>query len=80
MKAIGLKNNFHTLIDSINNEMILSKFYSLMKRAKESKQGQLWNALSAKEQEELLKADLESMDDIQLISGKEMKEKHAKWL
>jgi len=80
MKAIGIKNNFHTLIDSINNEMILSKFYALMKKAMESKQGQLWNTLSAQEQEELLQADLESMDDRQLISGEEMKKKHIKWL
>lgn len=59
---------------------MLGKFYSLMKKAKESKQGELWHALSAKEQEELVLADLESMDDAQLISGEEMKKKHAKWL
>lgn len=80
MKSIELKNNFHSLIDSINNELILSKFYSLMQKAKEPKEGKLWNVLSAKEQEELLQADIESNDDIQLISGEEMRKKHNKWL
>jgi len=80
MNTIGLKNEFHALIDSINNESFLTKFYALMKKAKDAKQGQLWNALSPAEQEELLQAYEESLDHNQLISATELKKKHAKWL
>ena len=79
MKSIGLKNSFHALIDSINNEQILAKFYALMKNAKESRQGQLWKALTEEEQQELLAADNEAMDDQLIIAHDEIKRKHSKW-
>ncbi len=80
MNAVELKNNFHNLIDNFNNESALLKFYSLMKKVKESGQGRLWNSLSPAEQEELLQADIESLNDEQLISGAELRKKHDKWL
>lgn len=80
MSALELKNEFHSLIDSINNEALLSKFYALLKRAKESKQGQLWATLSDEDQQELLLAEMESQDESQLISNEDMKKKYSKWL
>jgi len=39
MTKIELKSNFHNLIDTINDESILKKFYELMSRAKDNKEG-----------------------------------------
>ena len=80
MKATQLKINFHQLIDSIDNERILSKFYGLMSKSRESINGQLWSRLSSEEQDELLLSDIESDDPNNLISQSEIQKKHSKWL
>ena len=80
MTTIELKNNFHHLIDSIDNDSLLMKFYDLMSRKRESIDGSLWNRLSVDEQEELLATEREIEDPKNLISHETMKKKHAKWL
>jgi len=80
MNTIELKNNFHLLIDSINNDNILSKFYAIMARTKERSDGKLWGRLTEEEQEELIRADIESNDPSNLISHSEIQKKHNKWL
>lgn len=80
MTTIELKNNFHHLIDSIDNENLLLRFYELMKSRSTSKEGKLWSRLSKEEQDELLKAYSESEQEENLISSKEMMKKHKKWL
>ncbi|MCX6233109.1 MAG: hypothetical protein NT175_00070 [Bacteroidetes bacterium] len=80
MTTIELKNNFHHLIDSIDNEQFLMKFYDLMKSRTASKEGHLWSRLTKEEQEELLSAFNESERDENLISHAEIVKKHKKWL
>jgi hypothetical protein len=80
MEAAQLKINFHQLIDSIDNERILSKFYGLMSKSKESSSGHLWSRLTIEEQEELLLSDIESDIPDNLISHSEIQKKHNKWL
>lgn len=80
MNTIELKENFHSLIDSIDNESLLLSFYNLMKNSSSSEDGQLWNRLSISEQEELLLSFEESKNDENLLSHDEMKQKHKKWL
>lgn len=80
MNTIELRNNFHRLIDSINNDNILSKFYAIMARTKETSDGKLWGRLSDEEQDELIRADIESDDLSNLISHTEIQKKHKKWL
>lgn len=80
MTTLELKSNFHHLIDNINDENILSKFYDLLSRAKDTKEGLLWNKLSQKEQEELTLIEKESSDPANLISNSDMQQKHTKWL
>jgi len=80
MTKIELKSNFHTLIDAINDESILTKFYELLSRAKDHKQGELWNSISQKEQDELTFIEKESSDTANLISNSDMQQKHKKWL
>jgi hypothetical protein len=80
MNTIELKNNFHHLIDSIDNEHLLLRFYDLMKSRTISKDGKLWSRLTKEEQEELLIAFEESEKEENLLSHDEMMKKHKKWL
>jgi hypothetical protein len=80
MSTVELKENFHNLIDSIDNESLLSRIYELLKNKKESKEGQLWKRLSSEEKHELILAMEESADYGNLISQEDMTKKHKKWL
>lgn len=80
MTTIELKNNFHHLIDSIDNEQLLLKFYDLMKSRTVTKEGKLWSRLTKDEQDELLIAFDESQKEEHLLSHDEMMKKHKKWL
>lgn len=80
MNTIELKNNLHQLIDSTNNEHLLSRFYSLLNTIKEQPEGKLWSRLSKEEKDELLLSDMESNDPENLISHALMEKKHSKWL
>jgi len=80
MDAIELRKNFHLLIDSIENETLLTNLYDLMKSRSTTIEGQLWNRLTTQEQEELLMTLEESNNQDYLISQEEMKKKHKKWL
>jgi hypothetical protein len=80
MTTIELKNNFHHLIDSIENKNLLQEFYELMLRKRASKDGRLWAMLSKDEIEELLLANNESEDPENLIPHEDMKKKYSKWL
>jgi len=78
MTTLELKNNFHHLIDSIDNENLLKEFYELMLRKRTSKDGRLWAMLSKDEIEELLLANEESENPDNLISHEDMKKKYSK--
>jgi len=80
MNAIKLKQNFHHLIDSIDNEILLMNFYDLIKKRSSDNEGQLWNRLTTQEQKELLLSLEESKDPENLIDHDEMVKKHRKWL
>lgn len=80
MTTIEIKKNFHSLIDSIDNENILLFFYDLMKRKSTSKEGQIWNRLSNDQKQELLLSAQESENLDNLISHEDLKNKHNKWL
>jgi hypothetical protein len=80
MTTLELKNNFHQLIDSIDNENLLLKFYELMRNRSISKEGSLLSRLSKEEQDDLLLAFNESDKEENLIRNNEMMKKHKKWL
>jgi hypothetical protein len=80
MTTTELKNNFHNLIDSIENENVLKKFYELMLLQRSTRDGFLWSKLTKEEKEELLLANEECENPENLISHDEMKKKYAKWL
>lgn len=80
MSNVGIKNSFHKLIDRIDNEVILNKFFNILEKATESKEGHLWDRLSEEEKQELLCIDTEAEDDVNLIPHVQVQEKHKKWL
>ncbi|MDA3927770.1 MAG: hypothetical protein PF541_02350 [Prolixibacteraceae bacterium] len=80
MNTIELKQNFHLLIDSIENENLLINFYELIKKRATAKEGQLWNNLSEQEKQELILSLNESKNPDNLIDHEEMVIKHKKWL
>ncbi|HUX52981.1 MAG TPA: hypothetical protein VMV56_01060 [Williamwhitmania sp.] len=80
MSTVEIRNNLHHLIDSISNESLLMKFYAIMSRMNERADGELWGRLTQAEQEELIRADIESNDPANLIAHTEIQKKHKKWL
>jgi len=79
MTTLELKYNFHKLIDSIENESLLEKFYELMLRNRSSKDGALWGSLSKDEVDELLASNEEVENPDNQISHEEMRNKYAQW-
>jgi len=80
MTSVELKNNFHRLIDSIENESLLMKFYDLLLKKKDQKEGKLLNYLTKEELEELDLAEEESENLYNTVSNDDQKKKHKKWL
>jgi hypothetical protein len=56
------------------------KFYDLMIKSTTSKEGELYELLSSEQKDVLMVAEEESNDAANLISHKEQKKKHKKWL
>jgi hypothetical protein len=80
MKQSEIKTNFHHLIDEIDNEPLLMKFYDLLVKSRVQKEGELWNQLSEEQKNELLIAESEPHYHKNLIDHKTQKAKHRKWL
>jgi hypothetical protein len=80
MKQSDIKTNFHHLIDEIDNEPLLMKFYDLLIKSRVQKEGELWNKLSEEQKNELLLAESESQYQKNLLGHKTQKAKHRKWL
>ena len=80
MKTSDIKNNFHNLIDRIDDELLLMKFYDLMIKSTSNREGQLYEQLTDEEKNVLLLAEEESNDPANLISYNQQKKKHQKWL
>lgn len=74
-----IKDDFHHLIDSIEDEDLLKDFYQLIQKINND-QGALWNALSEGQKEELLIAYDESFDSNNLVNHEQVKLQHKKWL
>lgn len=80
MTTLELRSNIHRLIDTIQDESVLSGFYAILIKTKERKNGVLWQNLTKEEQDELLQIERESREESNLVSNSEMIKKHKKWL
>lgn len=74
------KDDFHKLIDKIEDEKILKGYLNLIQQLNINQTGELWNALNSEEQEELLISYDESFDSNNLINHNQIRKQHAKWL
>jgi hypothetical protein len=75
-----IKDDFHHLIDAIEDEQLLKSYYQLIQTMNNNSDGTLWNALNEKEKKELLIAYDESFDEKNLLSHEQVKLQHKKWL
>ncbi|MEO8448013.1 MAG: hypothetical protein ABI528_10980 [bacterium] len=77
MSTLELKNNFHKLIDTVNDKELLKYFYDAFLFS--SKKNFLKD-LSAEETKDLLDSYKESEDENNLLEHGYVKEKYKKWL
>ncbi|HMP99090.1 MAG TPA: hypothetical protein PKC24_04860 [Cyclobacteriaceae bacterium] len=75
-----VKEDFHKLIEGIEDEALLKAYFDLIERLNRNQTGELWNSLSEKEQTELLISYEESFDAKNLVDHQEVKKQHTKWL
>jgi len=75
---MNIKDDFHHLIDSIEDEELLLRCYQLMQKINDGQNGHLWNDLSEVEKKELLLAYEESFDEDNLLTHEEVKLQHGK--
>lgn len=75
-----IKDDFHHLIDTIEDEQLLKNYYELIQNMNNNSGGKLWNRLSDDEKKELLIAYDESFDENNLLSHEQVKAQHSKWL
>ena len=75
MSIAEIKNNFHRLIDKVEDGETLMYFYKVFSDSIESK----WE-ISDKEKKQIMEAYEESEDENNLIDFETVKEKHMKWL
>lgn len=78
--TMSIKERFHKLIDSIEDERDLQSYYLLIDQLQKTTSGKLFYDLSKAEKEELLLAYNESYNNENLISHDVVKEEHSKWL
>jgi len=74
------KEDFHKLIEKIEDEEVLKGYFKLIQRLNNNQTGELWDGLSRAEKEELLLSYDESFDPNNLVSHEEVKNQHYKWL
>lgn len=76
MTTTELKKNLYQIIDGVNNDSLLSKFYFVLQKMKNFNDGDLWNKLTKEDQDELILSDIESEDENNLITHSEILQKH----
>ena len=74
------REEFHKLIDKIQDENVLKGYYNLIQKLDKHQTGELWESLTAEEKEELLLSYEESFDPKELITHDQVKKQHDKWL
>jgi len=75
-----IKDDFHHLIDTIDDERLLKSYYQLIQSINSGSVGKLWDSLGESEKQELLLSYDESFDKKNLLSHEQVKQRHEKWL
>ncbi|MDN3581294.1 hypothetical protein [Mucilaginibacter flavus] len=77
---MNIKEDFHHLIETIDDEQLLKGYYQLIQQLNNNQTGDLWKNLGEAEKQELLLAHEESFDEKNWLSHEQMKQQHDKWL
>lgn len=80
MPIQAIKTNFHKLIDGLENEPLLKKFYELLKEASEQGTSDFWDELTPAQQHEIDTAWLASEQPENLIPHKQVEKEAKTWL
>ena len=80
MPTTELKEKFHKLIDSIDDNEILYEYFNLLSYLNSQTNGKLYNSLTSLQKKELLLSYTESFVDSNLLSNDEIKSHFKKWL
>jgi hypothetical protein len=75
-----IKEEFHQLIDSIENEDNLKAYYQLIHDLNDERNGYAWDKLSAEHQKKILQRYEGSLDQSNLVLHDEVMKKYDKWL
>jgi hypothetical protein len=76
MSITEVRSRFHALIDEVENPSLLQRFFEVMQTSAKSPIAGLWNTLSEHDQQEVIAAYEESMDEKNLVSDKAVMGKH----
>ena len=69
-----IKENFHTLIDKVENKELLDQFYKALAFSAERKEGVLWNSLNEKEKRMVMKSYNDTENRKNLVSHEKVME------
>jgi hypothetical protein len=79
-ESMRIKEEFHHLIDSIEDEQVLKGYYALINNLNNGETGRHWNSLTDEQKEEVLLSYEESFNEENLISHEEVVKSLEKWL
>jgi hypothetical protein len=74
------KEEFHLLIDSIEDEKALLIYFELVKMLTGSEEGRFMQEMSPEQREDLLKSYEESFQEDQIVDHESVKAQFQKWL
>ena len=77
---MNIKEDFHHLIDTIEDEQLLTTYYHLVQQLTIGETGKIWNNLTDDQRKSIEESYEESFDEKNLISHEEVKKRHEKWL
>lgn len=75
-----VKEEFHKLIDTIDDDEMLVAYYNLISQLNKQETGKLFQKLTNKQKQELSLAYRESFNPVDLLSHQEVKSQYEKWL
>jgi hypothetical protein len=74
------KEEFHHLIDSIEDERALLAYYELVRMLNRQEEGKLLATLLPEQKKALIQSYESSFEEEKLVSHEEMKRRNSKWL
>jgi hypothetical protein len=80
IRKMKTKEEFHQLIDSIEDENVLRAYFELVRMLNLPAEGRLMKDLSSDQRAELMSSYQESFDEGQWVSQEEMKNRNSQWL